>query len=205
MTQQHSSKLYAIVFSLIIVGGVTGIILAFSNNTDPFIQNDPLSATEADDLLFIYEEEKLARDVYLFLYDEWGIAIFNGIAQSEQGHVDSVGTLLVRYSLTGSFMELERGVYQNPILQELYDDLTTWGLQSSADALRVGGSIEEIDILDLQEFISNTTHADIALTYERLMMGSYNHLRSFVSTMVEYGFDYEPLYLDQASYDTIIG
>ncbi|MHA1611000.1 MAG: DUF2202 domain-containing protein, partial [Promethearchaeota archaeon] len=70
----------------------------------------------------MYEEEKLARDVYLFLYDEWGIAIFNGIAQSEQGHVDSVGTLLVRYSLTGSFMELERGVYQNPILQELYDD-----------------------------------------------------------------------------------
>ena len=204
-TNSHSNKFYALMVSLIIVGSVTGIIFAFSDYTSPTFQNDPLSATEIEDMQFIYEEEKLARDVYLFLYDEWGITIFSGIAQSEQGHIDAVESLLVTYSLTGPIVELEGGVYQNPVLQELYDSLTTWGQQSITDALRVGATIEEIDILDLQEFISNTTHEDIALTYERLMMGSYNHLRGFVSTLGEYGVNYEPLYLEQAAYDAIIG
>ena len=39
----------------------------------------PLSSQELDGILLIREEEKLARDVYLTLYDKWQIPIFNNI------------------------------------------------------------------------------------------------------------------------------
>ena len=75
-----------------------------------------------------------------------------------------------------------------------------------SDALKVGAAIEEIDILDLQEYIAQTDKEDIRVVYENLTKGSRNHLRSFVSTLSKQtGETYQPQYLDQATYDAIIG
>lgn len=51
-----------------------------------------LSASEANSILFMVEEEKLARDVYLTLYDKWGLITFSNIARSEQRHVELSNT-----------------------------------------------------------------------------------------------------------------
>ena len=59
-----------------------------------------LSATEAADLTFQREEEKLARDVYLTLYNRWGATIFNNIAGSEQKHTDTMLKMLLKYELS---------------------------------------------------------------------------------------------------------
>ncbi len=204
-TNSPSNKFYAIALAILIVGGITGIILASPDYNDSTIQDEPLSAAEIENLQFIYEEEKLARDVYLFLYDEWGISVFSSIARSEQTHIDAVYALLSYYSLTDTIMQQGDGIFNNILLQDLYDSLTAWGQESIIDALEVGGTIEEIDILDLQDFIANTAQDNIASTYEMLMKGSRNHLRSFVSNLEQYGVTYEPLYMDQAAYDAIIG
>ncbi len=58
-----------------------------------------LSQEEIDDLVYLREEEKLARDVYLHLYNTWGQWIFENIAASEQQHMDAVKTLLDRYGI----------------------------------------------------------------------------------------------------------
>ena len=39
-----------------------------------------------DGLSYMREEEKLARDVYLALYEKWGIRTFLNIAKAEQQH-----------------------------------------------------------------------------------------------------------------------
>jgi len=52
-----------------------------------------------DWLTYIREEEKLARDVYLYLYDMWGSSIFDNISVSEQAHMDAIKTLIDRYGL----------------------------------------------------------------------------------------------------------
>lgn len=71
--------------------------------------------------------------------------------------------------------------------------------------MKVGGAIEEIDILDLKERIASTTHADIKTVYNNLLNGSYNHLRAFVSTLkTQTGEVYQPQYLDAVTYQTII-
>ena len=168
------------------------------------IQSGVLSTSEADALLYMREEEKLARDVYLKLYEKWQLPVFQNIAGSEQTHTDAVKTLLDRYGLTDPFSE-EIGVFENGALQNLYNQLITQGNLSIADALKVGGAIEEIDILDLEERLAQTDKADIILVYENLLKGSRNHLRSFVSTLqTQTGETYQPQYLTLDAYQVII-
>ena len=48
---------------------------------------EPLSLAESGSLSFMREEEKLARDVYITLYNKWGVNIFTNISSSEQTHM----------------------------------------------------------------------------------------------------------------------
>ena len=149
------------------------------------------------------EEEKLARDVYLALYDKWGISIFRNIGESEGTHMEAVKSLIERYGLVDSSTGVS-GTFTNQELQTLHDQLVDEGSKSVEDALRVGAAIEEIDILDLEEHLSQTDKEDIEIVYENLMKGSRNHLRSFVSNLEERGEDYSPQYLDQNDYTDIV-
>jgi hypothetical protein len=165
-----------------------------------------LTEAEADGLRFMREEEKLAHDVYLTLTEQWSLSIFRNIANSEQTHTDAVLTLLERYGLDDPAAGNEIGVFTDPALQSLYDELVATGSRSLADALRVGAAIEEIDVLDLQERIAQTDRADIRTVYENLTKGSRNHLRAFVSTLArQTGETYQPQYLDQDAYEEIAG
>ncbi len=167
-------------------------------------QISPLSDAEIEGILYMREEEKLARDVYLTLYEVWGLPVFENIARSEASHMEAVRTLIDRYGLADP-AAAEVGVFTNPTLQGLYDQLVADGRTSLADALRVGAAIEEIDILDLQERLAQTDQADIELVYENLMKGSRNHLRAFASTLTrQTGETYQPQYLDPASYESIV-
>jgi hypothetical protein len=88
-----------------------------------------------------------------------------------------------RYGLEDPAADKDAGVFANETLQELYDQLVAEGSQSLANALRVGATIEEIDILDLEERIAQTGNADILSVFDNLLQGSYNHLRAFTSTL----------------------
>jgi hypothetical protein len=162
-----------------------------------------LSEEEAASLLFMREEEKLARDVYNALYAVWGQQTFSNIASSEQMHMDEIKVLLDRYGLTDP--ALDAGKFTNPELQALYDQLVAQGSVSLADALKVGAAIEEIDIRDLQTRMSQTDNADIQQVYTNLMNGSYSHLQAFTGVLLnQTGETYVPQYLTADQYQTII-
>jgi hypothetical protein len=160
---------------------------------------------EIADLLWMREEEKLARDVYLTLGEQWDIQVFTNISNAEQQHMDAVGLLLDRYGIEDPVGDNPVGVFTNPELQALYDKLIEQGSQSQADALLVGGAIEEIDIQDLERTIADTDNADIRQVYESLKSGSESHLRAFSrSYEMVTGQAYTPQYLDQSAYDAIM-
>ena len=162
-----------------------------------------LSAEESAALLFMREEEKLARDVYNTLYEIWGQPTFTNIASSEQAHMDEVKLLLDRYELADP--ALEPGSFTDPSLAALYDQLVAQGSLSLTDALKVGAAIEEIDILDLQARLAQTDNADIQQVFNNLMMGSYNHLNAFASTLLtQTGETYIPQYLSAEAYAAIV-
>ncbi len=164
-----------------------------------------LDAVEIADLEYMREEEKLARDVYITLYDVWGVRTFQNISRSEQSHMDAILTLLNRYAIADPAVGNGVGEFTNPELQALYDQLIATGSQSLADALKVGGAIEEIDILDLQRAVAETDKADIQRVYASLLNGSTNHLRAFVSTLAnQTGEVYEPQYMTPDAYSAIV-
>lgn len=165
--------------------------------------SEELNQSEIDALLFMREEEKLARDVYLTLYEKWNLVIFNNIARSEQQHMNAVKVLLDQYNLEDPMLG-EIGEFENQVLQDLYDELILTGSKSVQDALKVGGAIEEIDILDLKESLADATNTDVIRVFESLLRGSNNHLRAFVNNYNrQAGETYQPQYMSQVEFDEI--
>ncbi len=163
-----------------------------------------LSPAEAEDLLYMLEEEKLARDVYNVLYSTWGLPVFQNIAASEQAHMDSVKMLVDTYDLEAPALD-QAGIFNNPDLQTLYTDLVARGSQSIADAIKVGGAIEEIDILDLQKSLAEIDNADIQQVFNNLLRGSQNHLGAFANNlMTQTGETYAPQYMTTEQYQALV-
>lgn len=143
-------------------------------------------------LTYMREEEKLARDVYLFFYDKWGSPIFSKIAASEQTHMNAVKTLLDRFGIADPVNGQSRGELTNQDLQALYGDLIKQGSVSLVEALKVGVFIEEADIDDLNAAIASTNRNAIKTVYSNLLQGSLNHFKAFVSKLAKQGIVYEP-------------
>jgi len=137
-----------------------------------------LTQEQKDALVFMYQEEKLARDVYLTLNDKWGARVFENISSSEQKHMDAVKSLLNKYNIEVPVLDDTIGVFENEELQALYDELVEKGLTSLNDAYEVGVTIEETDIADLEERMENAT-SDIQRVFSNLLRGSNNHLSAF--------------------------
>ncbi len=162
-----------------------------------------LSAEEAAALLFMREEEKLARDVYNQLFALWGLPTFQSIAASEQTHMDQVKLLMDRYALSDP--ALDPGQFTDANLQALYNQLMAQGSLSIADAIKVGATIEEVDIVDLQTRFTQTDNADIQLVYNNLMNASFNHLQAFANVLTQQtGETYQPQYLSADQYQVIL-
>jgi len=186
--------------------GSTSIEQAAVDEALSVVPTGDLTAVEIEGLVFMREEEKLARDVYLVLYNQWNIPIFQNIANSEASHMQALLTLIERFGIEDPAVGNDVGEFTNPDLKALYDQLVSQGSQSLADALKVGAAIEEIDILDLEERLAQTDKDDIMLVYENLLKGSRNHLRSFTNTITQQtGETYVPQYLSLDAYGAIIG
>jgi hypothetical protein len=165
---------------------------------------EALTVLEAENLTFMREEEKLARDVYLTMYETWDLTIFTNIATSEQTHTDAVAEMLDKYKLPDPVVDDRIGIFVNQELAQLYDTLLTRGYQSSLDALFVGALIEEVDMVDLKRAIEETDNEDIKLLYENLLSGSRNHLRAYVGQIEDQGIVYEAQFLSQDEVDAIV-
>jgi len=168
------------------------------------LPKQPLNNEEKKGLIEMREEEKLARDVYLTLYNRWKLQIFKNIANSEQTHTDSIKYLLERYNISDPVKNNEIGNFSDPKYRELYLSLVKKGNQSEVDALLVGATIEDLDIKDLQDWINKTDNEDIKFVYENLMRGSRNHMRAFVRMLNNYGVNYTPQYISNEEYEQII-
>lgn len=79
-----------------------------------------LTDAERASLIYMREEEKLARDVYITLNQKWNLKVFRNIAQSEQNHMEKILKLLNRYSVPDPVISNEVGVFADTSLGSLY-------------------------------------------------------------------------------------
>jgi len=137
-----------------------------------------ISETERTGLLFMREEEKLARDVYTYLYAKYKLPVFLNISKSENAHVSAILRLMTGFGITDNSSNTA-GVYVNPLLTDLYKQLIAMGDLSVNEALKVGVLIEQTDINDLQKELLSLQNSAIKTVYTNLMAGSNAHLKAF--------------------------
>lgn len=198
------------------------------------VQAGVLDLGEEQHLIFMREEEKLARDVYLTLATLYpGEEVFTNIGDnSEQTHTDTVRDTLESYSIPdpnpdannlpdsiGVFTGTEYGWY----FTEKFNELVAWGSKSLLDALYVGAFIEELDMIDIvycpkvivqtdngiDEGECGLTYTDepqLQTMYTHLVDGSKDHLRAYVKNIETIiPGTYEAQLLSQEEVDAILG
>jgi len=167
-------------------------------------QKSELTQELKNSLAYMGNEERLAYDVYMNLYNyhkQNGIEIkqlYNIATRSETRHIQTVQDLVKRYNISlndltivdanvvnsnnMSANNMPSGVYDVPKIQELYDYLYDKGINSQKDALKVGCMVEVTDINDLNEYIKEAEESnakDVKAAFEFLRKGSYNHYWAF--------------------------
>lgn len=138
-----------------------------------------LSQSEVDSLLYMIEEEKMAHDVYVELFEQTGLIEFDKISESEQNHYDKLVSVADKFDVDISFLSTESGVFANDEIQNLYDTLMQNASSSTEAAISVGIAIEEADIADLGATIETTEAVLLGQVYSHLLDASTNHLSAF--------------------------
>ncbi len=118
--------------------------------------------------------------------------------------MEAILHLIENYGLDNPTKNNSTGAFNDPKFKELYGKLVAEGMKSELDALKIGAMVEELDIVDLQRCVNDTTKSDIRMVYGNPMKGSRNHLRAFVSTIESLGAVYEPKYLTKSEFDKIV-
>jgi len=164
-----------------------------------------LSDSEESAVLSMWEEEKLARDVYLALADIWQLPIFSNIASAEQRHMDLVWKLIETYGIVHSFTDDTPGVFVDDFVTQLYSGFVARGKVSLVEALLVGVEIEDLDLYDLYQILEAAENDHLELVFHNLAKGSRNHLRAFLRALEAQGGTYVPgAYLDADTFNAIL-
>lgn len=186
--------------NILAISIATGVILSFwvmwsyaynsyNNNNYPnsnqsFLDNitkSDLTADEKDLILYQYNEEKVAYDLYNYFYELYWNRTFSMIANSENQHMKAVESLIERYSL-----ETPTDYW---VLQSTFDSLKLEWEKSLNDALTVWIKVEMLDIEDMVNAIKNTDNDDLKQVFLNIGWASYNHLRAFarqIDTDIDY-------------------
>lgn len=153
-------------------------------------------------LAYMWNEEKLAKDIYLAFYTRNEAVEFYTIAtKGETTHQGLVHDLVEKYDLNitnlvdyevryteAELDALGQGVFALPELQTLYDTYYAQGAVSLQDAYKTGCQIEVKNINDLEEKITlSGTAQDMADVFTYLKQGSYKHYWTFSDALAAQG------------------
>lgn len=166
---------------------VLSSVLLFSLSGAAFAASIPtLTSAQKAELFYMYQEEKVARDVYLTFAKQYpSQKTFSNIALSEQSHADAVEKLCIKYKIDISKVnESSVGNFVLPELQALHDTLVIQGGTSLVFALNIGVAIEEKDIKDLEAAKAGMP-ADVVKVFNNLKNGSINHLSAFKNALLQ--------------------
>lgn len=164
-----------------------------------------LTEAQLHSLHYMWNEEKLAKDLYLALNAVYPANSLKNIAtNAETQHVGSMEALLAKYSQTQAVIdnynlahpttpitqlsEIPAGVFTLPELQTLYNTLYNEGMISATAALQSACKVEVTDVTDLDKDIIDAGSAkDLVTFFEILRAGSYNHYWSFDNALKKAG------------------
>lgn len=179
----RSKKLMSWAAAAALVGGGAFAATAQAQTLPDLSSPSVATATDAElakDLAFMREEERMARDLYKALADQYDGAVpFSRITVSEDRHFDAVGALLDRYDVKDPSTGKAAGTYSDATIQKLYSDWLAQGKKSLDAAYDVGVALETRDIADLKAAVNDAKATDVKQVYTSLLNASEQHLKAF--------------------------
>ncbi len=213
----------------------TSALLFTGTQAQALPESPSLDVGEEYHLVFMREEEKLARDVYLTFAQMYpNPRIFQRIAErGEQTHTDRVRWLLETFQVqdpepSTNDLPANVGKFEGQVMgsafRSKYQTLVARGSIDLLSALYVGAWIEEMDMLHIKTCpdlivsfnpgmnakscgLMHTNQPSIRQVYTHLLDGSQNHLRAFVWQIERQIGDgnYRAQILPQAEVNDILG
>jgi hypothetical protein len=206
--------LSASVFTLVACGGqsLPNSPQGSSTNFEALVASYPSYPLDEEALVgmaYLWNEEKLARDLYATLYalHNSNLSVLENVSsRSETQHVEAMTALLQKYNLSPYYPNedpngntsydaevlaaIPSDVFVNQDITNLYNTLFTYGQNDAISALEVGCMIEVQDVADLNKDIAKAESLgadDLLDIYTRLRQGSYNHYWGFDNALINQG------------------
>lgn len=182
------------------------IIIFLSLIVNPLKVFSQLTDAEINSIMSLREEEKVAYDVYTFMFEKYESKVFKNIAENEKDHMDKIKELIIQFNLNDPLSGIsdQKGVFNNKKMQALYDEMIMAGNYGLLDALRAAARFEETDIIDLRNDLSAASDQTVVNTYINLESSSQDHLRALVKVIKDEGISYKPSYLSKEDFDKIM-
>jgi len=172
-------------------------------NLNDFTELYDLSIEEKDEIIYMWNEEKMARDIYLTLGEQFNSNVLLNIAnRSESTHMDLMKDLIEKYTLNlipDTIITKENedilnelfpiGTFSLDTISSLYDTLIAQGT-SLEESLKIGCIVEVTDVNDLDRTIEAAKEnqaEDLVAYYETLRNGSYSHYWAFDKALKNIG------------------
>jgi len=204
-TSMKTARMGTLLATLLVSALVAGLALGAGGIFTASAAEAPeAGAEEKAGLVYMVEEEKLARDVYAKMFELWGLRVFQNIVGAEQRHIERVRGVLKAQGLSDPTASAKPGEFADARLQKLYDTFVKKGSESPEAALAVGAAIEDLDISDLEALKAKTESDDIAALHNALIAGSENHIRSFAGQLKARGVEYKPERISPERYASIL-
>lgn len=153
--------------------------------------------------LKIYQEEKLAYDLYGEFYERWSLNVFNAVQQREAKHVWCVEKIMDNYGFKHT-ANINTGTYQDKEVQKIYDELTVKGCISDLSALEAAAFIKEKHISQLRSRIQLQSDGYIIKVIFLIEKAAQSHLIAFVKSIRLSGSDYKPVFLSDDEFSNIM-
>ena len=175
-------------------------LLLFAVISGVFGQTAQFTQSDRNDLIYLYEEDKLAHDFYVEMEKKWGHHSFSNIIKAERRHMSMIKEEAEKIGVNNISVS-DDGKFVNEDLQGMFDELIVKGNMSLLNALKSAAFIEETDINDLELRMTLTDIESLEDLYSRLISASENHLNAFVRNIRKEGGEYVPQVLNQERFD----
>lgn len=130
---------------------------------------------------YIYQEEKLAYEIYTEMDNIYNKKVFENISRSEEEHMEAILTLANDLDINIYPLKYNQFTFDN--LSKLKEKLVKLGKENINMAFEVGVKIEELDIIDLERLLLEGSKRE-NLTYSNLLKASKNHLSAFKNNLM---------------------
>jgi len=165
--------------------------------------NSDLDVYEAWQVTWMYDQEKLARDLANKFLSRWGDPEFLTTAAAEQRHMDELLAVMNLYGLDPLIQTDTDGEFGDERHSDAFSSLMSRGWQSQRDAYIAAAYLEEWDIQEFTASIADSGETRLTEVYSWLLAGAREQLRFLVSRVLGHGSSYEAQILSQSEVDAI--